>query len=115
MSAAHLAEEWIDAWNHRDLARVLALYADDVEMASPYIVTIAGEPGGHLQGKAAVERYWRRALESVPHLRFELRSVLEGVGSVTLLYTGHDGRLVAEVMQFGADGKVARAHAHYAA
>ena len=115
MPAARFAEEWIDAWNHRDVARVLALYADDFEMASPYIVTIAREPSGRLRGKPAVERYWRRALEGVPHLRFELRSVLEGVGSFTLLYVGHDGRLVAEVMQPGADGRVVRAHAHYAA
>jgi len=32
---ATLAREWIDAWNSRDLNRVLALYTADCEMTSP--------------------------------------------------------------------------------
>jgi len=112
--ATRFAAEWIDAWNARDLTRVLALYADDFEMSSPFIVSVAGEPSGRLRGKPAVEAYWRRALEGIAHLHFELRAVLGGVDSVALVYQGHEGRLVAEVLHFAADGKVARAFAHYA-
>ena len=35
--AAQFAEEWVAVWNSRDLDRILAHYADDFEMASPYI------------------------------------------------------------------------------
>ena len=111
--AERFAAEWIEAWNSHDLKRVLSHYADDFEMSSPYVVQIAGEPSGTLRGKAAVGAYWKRALELVPDLRFELITVLVGVNSLTLYYKGARGRLVAEVLHFGPDGKVARGFAHY--
>lgn len=111
--AQHFAKEWIDSWNSHDLERILSHYADDFEMSSPYIIQIAGEPSGTLQGKAAVGAYWAKALQRIPNLRFELRDILIGVGSVTLYYQGARG-LAAEVFHFGPDRKVARAYAHYA-
>jgi ketosteroid isomerase-like protein len=92
-----------------DLDRVLAHYTEDFEMSSPYIIQMAGEPSGTLRGKAAVGAYWKKALELIPGLKFDLITVLAGVDSVTLYYKGARGRLVAEVFHFGADGKVARA------
>jgi hypothetical protein len=111
--AEHFAADWVEAWNTHDLGRVLAHYAEDFEMSSPYIIQIAGEPGGKLKGKAAVGAYWKKALELVPDLKFSLISVLSGVDSITLYYKGARGRLVAEVLHFGADGKVVKAFAHY--
>jgi hypothetical protein len=113
--ADRFAADWIAAWNAHDLERVLAHYADDFEMSSPMITRIAGEVSGKLHGKPAVARYWKRALELMPQLRFELISVLIGVRSVTLYYKGAHGRLAAEVFHFGADRKVSRAFAHYGA
>ena len=83
-------------------------------MSSPMIIQIAGEPTGTLRGKAAVGAYWRKALELIPDLRFEMLSVLAGVSSITLNYKGARGRLVAEVFHFGPDQKVTEAFAHYA-
>jgi hypothetical protein len=111
--ARHFAEDWIAAWNEHDLERILSHYADDFQMTSPVIAQIAGEPSGTLKGKAAVGAYWRKALERIPDLHFELLTVLVGVGSVTLYYRGARG-LAAEVFHFDADGKVNRAYAHYA-
>ena len=112
--ADRFAAEWIAAWNAHDIPRVLSHYADDFEMSSPVIVQVAGEASGRLHGRAAVGAYWAKALKLVPELRFELLCVLAGVDSVTLHYRGAGGRLAAEVFFFGADGKVARAVAHYA-
>lgn len=111
--AQHFAQEWIDAWNAHDVDRILSHYADDLEMTSPAIVQIAGEPSGTLRGKAAVGAYWRKALALVPDLHFELITVLVGVHSVNLHYKGAKGRLVAEVFFFGPGGKVTQAMAHY--
>jgi len=108
------AAAWIDSWNAHELDRILSHYADDLEMYSPFILQIAGEPSGTLRGKAAVRAYWQRALERLPHLRFELLSVLRGVDSIAIVYVGAHGRLAAEVLHFDADGKIARAFAHYA-
>jgi SnoaL-like protein len=111
--AEQFAADWIDSWNSHDLDRVLSHYADDFEMSSPVIIQVAGEPSGTLQGKAAVARYWKKALELLPDLHFELISVLAGVTSITLYYKGARGRLAAEVFHFGAEQRVTRAFAHY--
>jgi len=112
--ADRFAADWIESWNAHDLGRVLSHYAEDFEMSSPFIVQIAGEPTGTLRGKAAVGLYWRKALDLVPDLKFELLSVLAGVRSITLYYKGARGRLAAEVFHFGPDRKITRAFAHYA-
>jgi len=111
--AKQFAREWIDAWNSHNLERVLAHYADDFEMHSPYIVQIAGESSGRLKGKAAVGVYWAKALAMIPDLHFELISTLVGVNSITLYYKGARDRLSAEVFHFAPDGKVVEAFAHY--
>ena len=112
--AEHFAADWVEAWNAYDLERILAHYGDDFEMSSPVIVQVAGEPSGTLRGKQAVGAYWRKALQLIPDLHFELLSVLVGVGSITLYYRGARGRLAAEVFHFGPDRKVVKAFAHYA-
>ncbi|MCW8193442.1 nuclear transport factor 2 family protein [Proteobacteria bacterium 005FR1] len=109
--AEEFAEDWIAAWNARDLERILAHYEDDFEMNSPVIVSF-GEPSGMLKGKEAVGRYWSAALAKYPELHFELRHVLTGVSSVALIYDGVRG-LSNEVFHFAKSGKVARAFAHY--
>ena len=111
--AGRFANDWIAAWNSRDLERILDHYEDDFEMSSPVIATLAGESSGKLRGQAAVRTYWARALENAPHLHFELLTALAGVDSVTVYYRGYSG-LAAEVLHFGPHGKVRAAQAHYA-
>jgi hypothetical protein len=110
--AQHFAADWIEAWNAHDIDRVLAHYADDFEMSSPVIIQIVGEPSGTLRGKDAVGDYWRKALQLIPDLSFELVSTLVGINSITLYYEGPRG-LAAEVCHFGPDMKVVKCFAHY--
>lgn len=104
---------WISAWNAHDLDRILAHYAEDFEMSSPYIAQLLGESSGTLRGKQAVGDYWKKALERMPSLQFERVSALAGVNSLVLYYKGAGG-MAAEVFFFDADGKVVKACAHYA-
>ncbi len=112
-AAQQWAREWIEAWNARDLDRVLAHYAPDFEMSSPHIVTITGEPSGKLRGKPAVAAYWRAALEKLPDLHFEFRAVFRGVNSLIIYYQGARGVLATEIFFFDESGQVVRACAHY--
>jgi hypothetical protein len=112
--AKSFANDWVEAWNAHDIARVLSHYTDDFEMSSPIIAQLLGESSGILGGKEAVGAYWRKALQVVPDLRFELISVLMGVRSVTLYYKGARDRLSAEVFDFNASGQIVKATAHYA-
>jgi len=112
--AESFAARWIRAWNAHDLDGVLSHCADDLEMSSPIIGQITGEPSGRLRGKNSVQAYWARALKLIPNLKLELISVLMGIDSITLFYIGAHGRLAAEVFHFGPDAKIVKASAHYA-
>lgn len=111
--AEAFAAEWIEAWNAHDLERILEHYAEEIEFASPFIATRFGEPSGVLKGKAAVRAYWADGLARQPGLRFRLRDTYVGVNGVVLHYDRHDGRIGAEHFEFGPDGRVVRAAAHY--
>jgi len=110
--ARAFATEWIAAWNAHDLDRVLEHYTEDVELTSPYVARIAGEPSSKLTGKSALRAYWAKALAMLPELQFTLNEVLTGVATVTLVYRGHRGT-VAETFKFDDAGRVHAATACY--
>lgn len=112
--AHRFAAAWIDAWNRHDLDAILAHYADDFTMHSPLIAQFAGVSSGRLSGKAAVGAYWAGALRRLPQLHFHLLHVFCGVDSLLLHYQGARGP-AAEWFEFGPNGKVIQAAAHYAA
>ena len=111
--AREFAAEWVEAWNNHDLDAVLAHYADDFTMSSPLIVRIAGEPTGRLQGKEAVEAYWKAALDKNRDLAFTLLNVTCGADSVALLYESSRAGIAIEYFRFDADGLVTEASAQY--
>ena len=107
------ASEWIEAWNARDLERVLSHYSSDIEFSSPFIVEVVGEPLGRLQGKDALQAYWTKALARLPALKFKVIDVSLGVNSIVINYEREDGRHASEWFEFGHDGKVLESAAHY--
>jgi ketosteroid isomerase-like protein len=110
--AEAFAAEWVAAWNARDLDRVLHHYREDVELRSPLIASVAGEPSGCLRGKTAIRSYWTQALARIPSLHFEPIDLLLGADCLTIYYRGHRGP-VAETFFFDGDGKVRQATACY--
>jgi hypothetical protein len=114
MDPVQFSNEWIAAWNAKDLDAVLAHYTDDFEMSSPFIAQVAGVASGTLKGKPAVRAYWEAALARMPGLHFEHIATMRGVDSVVIHYRGPGGRLSAEVFVFDASGRVSKAMAHYA-
>ena len=107
------ATDWIEAWNARDVERVLRRYAENVTFTSPTAARVVPESGGRIRGKAALRAYWTRALENHRDLRFELLTVYEGVDTLVLNYRDQQGRLVNEVLTF-QDGLVVNGHATHA-
>src|SRR5262249_3324339 len=106
---------WIAAWNAHDLDAILQQYTDTVAFTSPFVARLLGAGQDTVHGKAALRDYFARALATYPDLRFELRTVLVGVDSLTLYYASVGGRLAAEVMLLDANGLVERVLAHYTA
>ena len=108
-----LAQEWIAAWNAHDVQRILVHYADDVELASPFVARLTGQGDGLLRGKAALCDYFTRGLQAYPSLRFDFLRLYPGVRSCVLEYRSVNGLRAAELLEFNEQGKVRRVLAHY--
>ncbi len=113
MDAHEFAKKWMAAWNSHDLDVIMEHYAEDLEITTPMIKLAAGIESGSLQGKAAVTDYWRKALDRIPELHFELLEVTEGINSVALYYKSVMNKRAIEVMFFNAEGKVNRMYSLY--
>jgi ketosteroid isomerase-like protein len=112
--AEAFVKEWIDAWNSRDLERILHHWDDDCVFSSPLVARLFDEPSGRVRGKAALRAYWTVGLEKNPDLRFELDAVHVGADSVVIAYRNHRGQRCAEMLRLGAHGRAVEGHAHYA-
>lgn len=107
------AELWINSWNSHDLDDILSHYADDIEVTTPMIKIALGLDKGTLKGKEAVADYWKKAMEKVPDLHFELYEVTQGINSVALYYKTIMDKKAIEVMFFNDQGKVNKMLAYY--
>lgn len=113
MDAKTFAKEWIASWNSHNLEDILSHYSDDIEITTPMIKMALGSNNGTLKGKNAVANYWRKALDKLPDLHFELYEITEGVGCVALYYKSVMERKAIELMFFNDEGKVCKMVACY--
>ena len=110
-----LANNWVAAWNARDLDSIMTHYEDAIELTSPVAAQFLGTSDGKVAGKANLRAYFQRGLEAYPELHFRLEDVLWGINSVVLLYTNQKGTRTAEFTELSSTGKVARVVANYSA
>ena len=87
--ALSFTRSWLKGWNQHGINVVLSHYADDFELSSSLIPSIAGESSSVLRGKADMRVYWKKGLAQIPNLHFELKEVLTGVDSIPIYYQGH--------------------------
>jgi|ERR1017187_3713637 hypothetical protein len=113
MDSKKFAEDWIKSWNSHDLENILEHYSDDIEITTPMIKLALGVDNGSLKGKKDVADYWKRALEKLPDLHFELFEVTTCINSVALYYKSVMNKNAIEVMFFDKNGKVNKMFAHY--
>jgi hypothetical protein len=112
--AHSFAQDWVEAWNSRDLDRILSHYDDDVTLISPVALNLLNNGTGIVQGISALREYFFLGLNAFPDLRFQLTDVLWGVETIVVYYGNNvrDGK-TAEVMQLNPAGKVCRVWANY--
>lgn len=113
MDAHKFAEVWIKSWNSHDLEDILSHYSDDIEITTPMIRMALGVDNGTLKGKTAVADYWKKAIEKLPDLHFELYEVTTSIDSIALYYKSVMNKKAIEVMFFNEEGKVNKMLAHY--
>lgn len=111
--ARQFAEDWVAAWNRRDLEAILSHYTDDIILQSPLALERLGLPEGRVSGKAAVRAYFQHGLDMTPNLHFELIDVLIGVDGVTILYSRETNTLVGDVTVLNDQYQVIEYRAYY--
>lgn len=107
------AARYYEAWNKRDVEAICALYADDIEFSSPYIMALGFSADGVILGKPMLRSYVQRALERAPQLTFTPEALFVGARGHTLIYRNHRGERTAEVHEIDEAGLIVRADATY--
>ena len=101
---ANWAEQWIGAWNRLDLEALLSLYAENIQLRSPFAKVYARD--GTIKGKGELRTYWGEAMRRIPNLNLELVAVYSGHMALALHYRENNSRNVIESVMFDEQDKV---------
>lgn len=110
---AALGRTWVEAWNTRDLERVLALYDDAAVMTSDRIPVMGFDPSGTIRGKDALRAYWGKALGLIPNLHFTVIDVFVSPDSVVVLYQNERGKRICEYLRVNDAGLIVQGSANH--
>jgi 8-oxo-dGTP pyrophosphatase MutT (NUDIX family) len=106
-----LARRWLAAFNARDLAALLALYADSAVHLSPKLRAQKPETEGCIAGKAALAAWWGDAFARLPSMRYREIALTADEKRVWMEYErtvdGQPPLTVAEVLEVEAGAIVA--------
>jgi ketosteroid isomerase-like protein len=94
LTLAALGRTWVEAWNARDLERVLRLYDEEAVMTSDRISMMGLDPSGTVRGKDALRAYWGKALGLLPDLHFSLIDVYVSPDSMVVYYENERGKRI---------------------
>jgi hypothetical protein len=108
-----LALDWMDAWNKRDIDRVMNHYTDDIVFYSLTVIKRWDMPDGKIQGREKLRAHFLKSFELFPALHFEYVDILYGVDEMIIVYKRETGALAGDVIQLNADKKCVLVKAYY--
>lgn len=104
-----IAFRWFDAFNTKQLDKLLSLYDDEAEHFSPKLKIRQPETNGLVVGKEAMHAWWKDAFDRLPTLHYKVTSLTANGDRVFMEYVrqveGEEDMLVAEVLEV-RDGKI---------
>ena len=96
---AALGRTWVEAWNARDLERVLTLYDEAAVMTSDRIPAMGFDASGTVHGKDELRAYWGKALALLPGLHFTLIDVYVSPDSLVVFYENERVKNICEYLR----------------
>lgn len=112
----HIAMKWFEAFNTKQLDRLLDLYAEDAEHFSPKLKIRKPETGGLVKGRAALREWWQDAFDRLPTLYYKVTSLTANEQRVFMEYIrtvqGEEDMLVAEVLEV-RDGMIVASRVYH--
>lgn len=110
---AALGRTWIEAWNARDLERVLKLYDEAAIMTSDRIPAMEFDASGTVRGKEALRAYWGKALALLPELHFALIDLFVSPDSIVVFYENERGKRICEYLRVNEAGLIVQGSANH--
>lgn len=115
-SLLDLARAWLDAFNARDLERLLALYDEAAIHTSPKLRAQKPETNGEIRGKAALRAWWADAMNRLPGLHYAGKHLSAGEDRVVMEYErqnpGEASYMVAETLVVSG-GRIVSSHVYH--
>lgn len=104
-----IAFRWFEAFNSKNLDKLLSLYDDNAAHFSPKLKIRKPETKGLVKGKAAMHEWWQDAFNRLPSLYYEVKSLTANGERVFMEYIrkveGEEDMAVAEVLEI-KEGKI---------
>jgi len=104
-----IAFKWFDAFNKKELEKLLSLYDDEAQHFSPKLKIRQPQTNGLIIGKEAMRVWWQDAFDRLPSLHYKVTSLTANGDRVFMEYTrqvtNEEDMLVAEVLEV-RDGKI---------
>ena len=98
-----IATTWLDAFNARNLEKLLSLYDDLAQHYSPKLKQRMPHTQGLIKGKEALRTWWQDAFDRLPSLHYELVRLTADNEQVFIEYlrqvNEEEDIAVAEVLQ----------------
>lgn len=110
---AGLGRTWVEAWNERDLERVLNLYDEAAVMTSDRIPAMGFDASGTVRGKDALRAYWSKALALLPELHFALIDLFVSPDSIVVFYENERGKWICEYLRVNEAGLIVQGSANH--
>ncbi|BCY27543.1 nuclear transport factor 2 family protein [Flavobacterium okayamense] len=102
-----IAIKWFDAFNSKNLDKLLDLYDDEAQHFSPKLKIRQPETKGLIIGKQSMRTWWQDAFDRLPTLHYKVTSLTANTDRVFMEYIrqveGEDDMLVAEVLEIKDD------------
>jgi ketosteroid isomerase-like protein len=98
-----IAIRWFDAFNSKNIDKLLELYDDEAQHFSPKLKIRQPETNGLIIGKEAMRVWWQDAFDRLPTLHYKATSLTANTDRVFMEYIrkveGEEDILVAEVLE----------------
>ena len=98
-----IAFRWFEAFNNKELEKLLSLYDDEAQHFSPKLKIRQPETNGLVVGKDAMRSWWKDAFDRLPTLHYKVTSLTANGDRVFMEYirqvTDEEDMLVAEVLE----------------
>ncbi|HRB71563.1 MAG TPA: nuclear transport factor 2 family protein [Flavobacterium sp.] len=104
-----IAFRWFEAFNTKQLDKLLSLYDEEAQHFSPKLKMHQPETKGLVVGKDAMRAWWQDAFNRLPSLHYKVTSLTANSDRIFMEYIrqvdGEENMLVAEVLDV-KNGKI---------